>query len=104
MVIKTAIERLDDMGEAVDAEAVDGEPSDNPDFENPVTHGEAEQSAQTPIAVGRTRDLTHSMRVFIAAKLRGETSKASYRLAYPNDTSSDSTISSTAYKLTKHPL
>jgi hypothetical protein len=104
MAIKTAIEQLNEMGEDVDAEAVDGEPSDNPDFENPVTHGEAEQSAQAPIAVVRTRDMTHAMKVFVAAKLRGETSKASYRLAYPNDTSSDSTISSTAYKLTKHPL
>jgi hypothetical protein len=104
MVIKTAIEQLNEMGEDVDAEAVDGEPSDNPDFENPVTSSEAEQSAQAPVAVVRTRDMTHAMKIFVAAKLRGETSKASYRLAYPNDTSSDSTISSTAYKLTKHPL
>jgi len=104
MVIKTAIEQLNEMGEAVDAEAVDGEPSINPDFENPVPLGEAEQMGQSPIAVVRTREMSHSMKVFVAAKLRGETSKASYRLAYPNDTSSDSTISSTAYKLTKHPL
>jgi len=104
MANRITIDQLNEMDEAVDSEAVDGEPSDNPDFENPVTHGEAEQSAQAPIAVIRTRDMTHAMKVFVAAKLRGETSKASYKLAYPNDTSSDSTISSTAYKLTKHPL
>lgn len=104
MANRITIDQLNEMGEDVDAEAVDGEPSDNPDFENPVTSSEAEQMAQAPVAVVRVRDLTHSMKVFVAAKLRGETSKASYRLAYPNDTSNESTISSTAYKLTKHPL
>jgi hypothetical protein len=104
MVIKTAIEQLDEMGD-IDGTG-DGEqlsPSD-PDFENPVPYGEAEQTAQAPVAVVRTRDLTHSMRVFIAAKLAGSTSKDAYKQAYPNDTSSDQTISSSAYKLSKHPL
>jgi len=104
MVNRITIEQLDDMG---DTDAIgDGEqPSiSDPDFENPVTHGEAEQTAQAPIAVVRHRELTHSMRTFIAAKLAGSTSKDAYKQAYPNDTSSDQTISSSAYKLTKHPL
>jgi hypothetical protein len=44
------------------------------------------------------------MRSFIAAKLAGSTSRDAYRQAYPNDKSSDTTVSANAYKLSKHPL
>ena len=101
MVNKLTIEELDAMGEPVPEE--DGQPSDT-DFENPVTLGEAEQMAQAPMAVVRHREMTHGMRTFIAAKLAGSTSRDAYRQAYPNDKSSDATVSANAYKLSKHPL
>jgi len=101
MVNKLTIEELDAMGEPVPEE--DGQPSDT-DFENPVTDGEAEQMAQAPMAVVRHREMTHGMRTFIAAKLAGSTSRDAYRQAYPNDKSSDATVSANAYKLSKHPL
>ena len=101
MVNKLTIEELDAMGEPVHEE--DGQPSDT-DFENPVTLGEAEQTAQAPFAVVRHREMTHGMRTFIAAKLAGSTSRDAYRQAYPNDKSSDATVSANAYKLSKHPL
>jgi hypothetical protein len=44
------------------------------------------------------------MKAFIAAKLAGKTSRASYREAYPNDKGTDATTSANAYKLSKHPL
>jgi hypothetical protein len=101
MVNKLTIEELDAMGEPVSEE--DGQPSDT-DFENPVAPSEAEQMAHAPIAVVRHREMTHGMRTFIAAKLAGSTSRDAYRQAYPNDKSSDATVSANAYKLTKHPL
>jgi hypothetical protein len=104
MANKLTIEDLDGMDEPVPESGADeGQPSDT-DFENPVTDGEAEQMAQAPIAVVRNREMTHSMKAFIAAKLEGKTSRASYREAYPNDKSSDATVSANAYKLAKHPL
>jgi hypothetical protein len=101
MANRLTIDDLEGMDEPVPES--EGQSSDT-DFENPVTLGEAEQMAQTPIAVVRHRELTHGMRVFIAAKLEGKTSRASYREAYPNDKSGDATISANAYKLGKHPL
>lgn len=104
MANKITIEDLDGMEEPVpEGDHDDGQPSDT-DFENPVTHGEAGQTAQTPCTVVRHREMTHSMRTFIAAKLAGKTSRDAYREAYPNDKGSDATVSSNAYKLTKHPL
>jgi hypothetical protein len=101
MANKLTIEDLDGIDEPVPEG--EGQSSDN-DFENPVTDGEAEQMAHAPMAVVRHREMTHGMRVFIAAKLEGKTSRASYREAYPNDKSGDATVSANAYKLTKHPL
>jgi hypothetical protein len=101
MANRLTIDDLEGMDEPVPES--DGQSSDT-DFENPVSLGEAEQMAQTPMAVVRHRELTHGMRVFIAAKLEGKTSRASYREAYPNDKSADATISANAYKLGKHPL
>jgi hypothetical protein len=101
MANRLTIDDLEGMDEPVPEG--DGQSSDT-DFENPVPLGEAEQMAQTPFAVVRHRELTHGMRVFIAAKLEGKTSRASYREAYPNDKSGDATISANAYKLGKHPL
>ena len=104
MANKITIEDLDAMEEPMqEGEQEDGQPSDT-DFENPVTHGEAEQMAQAPFAVVRNREMTHGMRVFIAGKLAGKTSRDAYREAYPNDKGSDATVSSNAYKLSKHPL
>lgn len=104
MANKITIEDLDAMDEPAPEGLLDeGQPSDT-DFENPVTHGEAEQSGQSPVALVRHRDMTHGMRTFIAAKLAGKTSRDAYREAYPNDKGSDATVSSNAYKLTKHPL
>jgi hypothetical protein len=104
MANKLTIEDLDAMDEPVPEGLLDeGQPSDT-DFENPVTLGEAERMAQAPIAVVRNRDMTHGMRSFIAAKLAGSTSRDAYRQAYPNDKSSDATVSANAYKLSKHPL
>jgi hypothetical protein len=101
---KLTIEDLDAMAEPTpEGEADEGQPSDT-DFENPVPLGEAEQMAQAPIAVVRHREMTHSMRAFIAAKLAGSTSRDAYRQAYPNDKGSDATVSANAYKLSKHPL
>jgi hypothetical protein len=99
MVNRTAIEQLESMDDP-EVEQRQDQPSDT-DFENPVIQGEAERSAHAPV---RIRDMTHAMRTFVAAKLAGKSSKDSYREAYPNDTSTDATISSNAYKLTKHPL
>ena len=104
MGTKLTIEDLDAMEEPVpEGGPEDGQPSDT-DFENPVTLGEAEQMAHAPIAVVRNREMTHGMRTFIAAKLAGSTSRDAYRQAYPNDKSSDATVSANAYKLSKHPL
>jgi hypothetical protein len=97
MVNRTAIEQLESMDDP-EVEQGQDQPSDT-DFENPANPSEAERSA--PV---RIRDMTHAMRTFVAAKLSGKSSKDSYRQAYPNDTSTDQTISSNAYKLTKHPL
>ena len=101
---KLTIEDLEGMEEPMpEGDSGDGHLAVT-DFENPVHDGEAEQMAQAPITVVRNRELTHSMRVFIAAKLAGKTSRDSYREAYPNDKSNDAAISSNAYKLSKHPL
>ena len=104
MANKLTIEDLEGMDEPAPEGLLDGGQSSDTDFENPVPLGEAEQSGQSPIALVRHRDMTHGMRVFIAAKLEGKTSRASYREAYPNDKSSDATVSANAYKLAKHPL
>jgi hypothetical protein len=104
MANKLTIEDLEGMAEPMHGgDHEDGQPSDT-DFENPVTLGEAEQMAHAPIAVVRNREMTHGMRTFIAAKLAGSTSRDAYRQAYPNDKSSDATVSANAYKLSKHPL
>lgn len=104
MANKITIEDLDAMEEPMqEGGHEDGQPSGT-DFENPVAHGEAEQMAQAPFAVVRNREMTHGMRVFIAGKLAGKTSRDAYREAYPNDKGADATVSSNAYKLTKHPL
>jgi len=104
MGTKLTIENLDAMDEPVPESGADeGQPSDT-DFENPVTPSEAEQSGQSPVALVRHREMTHGMRSFIAAKLAGSTSRDAYRQAYPNDKSSDATVSANAYKLSKHPL
>jgi hypothetical protein len=104
MANKLTIEDLDAMEEPMHGgDHEDGQPSDT-DFENPVTLGEAEQSGQSPVALVRHREMTHGMRTFIAAKLAGSTSRDAYRQAYPNDKSSDATVSANAYKLSKHPL
>lgn len=104
MANKLTIEDLDGMDEPVQqGDHEDGYLADT-DFENPVTLGEAEQMAQVPFAVVRHREMTHGMRAFIAAKLQGKTSRASYREAYPNDKGNDNTVSANAYKLSKHPL
>ena len=102
MANKLTIEDLDAMDEPMhEGDHEDGQSSDT-DFENPVTLGEAEQMAHVPVV--RNREMTHGMRAFIAAKLAGKTSRDSYREAYPNDKSSDATVSANAYKLSKHPL
>jgi hypothetical protein len=101
MANRLTIDDLEGMDEPVPES--EGQSSDT-DFENPVTPSEAEQMAQTPFAVVRNREMTHGMRVFIAAKLAGKTSRASYREAYPNDKSGDATVSANAYKLSKHHL
>lgn len=104
MANKLTIEDLDAMEEpAQEGDHEDGQSTDT-DFENPVTPSEAEQSGQSPIAVVRNREMTHGMRVFIAGKLAGKTSRDAYREAYPNDKGADATVSSNAYKLSKHPL
>ena len=104
MATKLTIEDLDAMDEPMhEGDHDDGQSTDT-DFENPVTHGEAEQMGQAPVALVRHRELTHSMKAFIAAKLAGKTSRASYREAYPNDKGTDATTSANAYKLSKHPL
>jgi hypothetical protein len=104
MANKLTIEDLDAMDEpAPESGADEGHLADT-DFENPVTPSEAEQSGQSPMALVRHREMTHNMRAFIAAKLQGKTSRASYREAYPNDRGNDNTVSANAYKLSKHPL
>jgi hypothetical protein len=104
MANKITIEDLDAMEEPMqEGEQEDGQPSGT-DFENPVTQGEAERTAHVSITGVRNRELTHSMRTFIAGKLAGKTSRDAYREAYPNDKGSDATVSSNAYKLSKHPL
>jgi hypothetical protein len=104
MGTKLTIEDLEGMDEPMHGgDHEDGQPSDT-DFENPVAPSEAEQSGQSPMAVVRHREMTHGMRSFIAAKLAGSTSRDAYRQAYPNDRSSDATVSANAYKLSKHPL
>jgi len=104
MASRITIEELDSMEEPMpEGDSEDGQPSDT-DFENPVTPSEAEQSGQSPMALVRHREMTHGMRSFIAAKLAGSTSRDAYRNAYPNDRSSDATVSANAYKLSKHPL
>ena len=101
---KLTIEDLDAMEEPMQEGEQDGGQSSITDFENPVTDGEAERAAQAPIALVRNREMTHGMRTFIAAKLAGKTSRDAYREAYPNDKGADATVSSNAYKLSKHPL
>ena len=101
MANKITIEDLDAMNEPAPEGLLDDGHLADTDFENPVTPSEAEQSAH---AVVRHRDMTHGMRVFIAAKLAGKTSRAAYREAYPNDKGNDNTVSANAYKLSKHPL
>jgi hypothetical protein len=104
MGTKLTIEDLDAMDEPAPEGLLDEGQSSDTDFENPVTPSEAEQSGQSPMAVVRHREMTHGMRTFIAAKLAGSTSRDAYRQAYPNDKSSDATVSANAYKLSKHPL
>ena len=104
MASRITIEDLDSMEEPMpEGDSEEGQPSDT-DFENPVTQGEAERPAHVPLVGIRNRELTHSMRVFIAGKLAGKTSRDAYREAYPNDKGTDATVSSNAYKLSKHPL
>jgi len=104
MANKLTIEDLDAMDEpAPESGADEGHLADT-DFENPVTPSEAEQSGQSPVALVRHREMTHGMKMFIAAKLQGKTSRAAYREAYPNDKGNDNTVSANAYKLSKHPL
>ena len=104
MANKLTIEDLDAMDDPVPEGLLDEGHLADTDFENPVTHGEAEQMAQAPLAVVRHREMTHGMRTFIAAKLAGSTSRSAYRQAYPNDKGNDNTVSANAYKLSKHPL
>ena len=47
--------------------------------------------------------LTDSQKSFTDAVIRGKGLRASYREAYPNDTSNDSTVSTAAYQLARHP-
>ena len=101
---KLTIEDLDAIEEPMQEGEQDGGQSSVTDFENPATPSEAERAAQAPFAVVRNREMTHGMRVFIAGKLAGKTSRDAYREAYPNDKGADATVSSNAYKLSKHPL
>lgn len=104
MANKLTIEDLEGMDEPAPEGLLDEGHLADTDFENPVTHGEAEQMGQSPVALVRHREMTHNMRAFIAAKLSGKTSRAAYREAYPNDKGNDNTVSANAYKLSKHPL
>jgi len=104
MGTKLTIEDLDAMDEPAPEGLLDEGQSSDTDFENPVTPSEAEQMGQSPMALVRHREMTHGMRSFIAAKLAGSTSRDAYRSSYPNDRSSDATVSANAYKLSKHPL
>jgi hypothetical protein len=104
MANKLTIEDLDAMDEPAPESGSDEGHLADTDFENPVTPSEAEQSGQAPVALVRHREMTHGMKMFIAAKLQGKTSRAAYREAYPNDKGNDNTVSANAYKLSKHPL
>ena len=47
--------------------------------------------------------LTDSQQAFTDAVIRGKGLRSAYREAYPNDTSNDSTVSTAAYQLARHP-
>lgn len=47
--------------------------------------------------------LTDSQQAFTDAVIRGKGLRAAYREAYPNDNSNDSTVSTAAYQLARHP-
>ena len=49
------------------------------------------------------RPLTRAQITFVEGIVRGETYKAAYRAAYPGDSSTDASISTSAYRLLKDP-
>jgi hypothetical protein len=51
----------------------------------------------------KQRPLTIAQQAFINNIISGMTMKDAYKAAYPNDTSSDQIIASSAYKLSRHP-
>ena len=100
------MQALEDANQEVDADQDDKD-------ENPAM-SEAEQLAAHADAPRRRRDgevitsdkyrnLTGQQTAFVMGVIQGKTLRQAYKDAYPNDTSSDNAISTSANKLFKHP-
>ena len=80
----------------------------HPGTDNSEASVQTEQSAprwdvSASVRQSLPRPLTRAQIAFVEGVVRGETYKAAYRAAYPGDSSTDASISTSAYRLLKDP-
>ena len=69
----------------------------------PIEGSEPGWNGPTSLRQSGARPLTRAQIAFVEGIVRGETYKAAYRAAYPGDSSTDASISTSAYRLLKDP-
>ena len=69
----------------------------------PIEGSEPGWNGPTNFRQSLPRPLTRAQIAFVEGIARGETYKAAYRAAYPGDSSTDASISTSAYRLLKDP-
>ena len=107
---KDYLDELDRAGDDIDPDLNDDDEGEH------LNRSEAEQlAAMAPpprkrqdgerlgSAAAKHRPITSAQYAFAMGIIQGQTMKQAYRDAYPNDTSGDAGIGTSAYKLSRHP-
>jgi hypothetical protein len=97
---------LEEANQEVDADQDDK--NENPamsEAEQLAAHAEAPRRRRDGevITAEKYRNLTGQQHAFVMGVIQGKTLRQAYKDAYPNDTSTDNAISTSANKLFKHP-
>lgn len=99
--LQTAIDEIDDSSPM-------SAPQDGDDDQDGPEQSEAERlacDADAPrVRSIRQRPLTSKQLAFVRAIVEGQSQRAAYRSAYPDDRSADHSVSAAAAKLMKHPV
>ena len=100
------MQALEEANQEVDADQNDND--ENPvmsEAERLAAHAEAPRRRRDGevITAEKYRNLTGQQHAFVMGVIQGKTLRQAYKDAYPNDTSTDNAISTSANKLFKHP-